>query len=144
MGQVPFQELGARTLHGFQVRIAGGFAVIQPGQEFQLRQQVIGRRPSVDLQAEALIVELVFEYHVARRAIQQPGAFEQRTPRLRQAGFEQVDIERAQFFERGWRGFAKVAKARQMALVGIPQRRVSIDLRHSQTEFTEFYSLRVC
>lgn len=52
MGQVPFQELGARTLHGFQVRIAGGFAVIQPGQEFQLRQQVIGRRPAVDLQAE--------------------------------------------------------------------------------------------
>ena len=25
-----------------------------------------------------------------------------------------------------------------------PERRVSIDLRHSQMEFTEFYSLRVC
>jgi hypothetical protein len=89
MGEVPFQELGARALHRFQVSVAGGFAVIQPGQKLQLREQVIGRRPAIDLQAEVLIVEFVLEHYVARRAVQQPGAFEQRTSRLRQARFKQ-------------------------------------------------------
>jgi hypothetical protein len=118
---VPFQELGARALHGFQVPVAGGLAMIQPGQEFQLREQVIGRRPAVDLQAEVLIVEFVFEDHIAGRAIQQPGTFEQWASRLRQARFKQVDIERAQFCERARYGLAEIGKALQMALVGIRQ-----------------------
>ena len=117
-----FEELHARALYGFQIRVAGCFAVIQPGQEFQLREQMIGRCPAIDLQAKVLVVELVFEHHVAGRAIQQPGAFEQRTSRLWQARFKQVDIERAQFRQRSRYGFAELGKALQMALVGIPER----------------------
>ena len=52
MGQVAFQELGARALHRFHICVSGGLAMIQPGQEFQLREQVIGCRAAVDLQAE--------------------------------------------------------------------------------------------
>ena len=76
MRQMAFQEVGTRALQGVRVCIAGGFAVIQPSQEFQLREQVIWRGSAVDLQAEVLIVEFVFEHHVAGWVIQQPGTFE--------------------------------------------------------------------
>jgi hypothetical protein len=55
------------------------------------------------------------------------------TPGAPEAGNTEV-------FYRRLRGEA----VQRVTIFPVRQRRVSIDLRHSQTEFTEFYSLRVC
>jgi hypothetical protein len=70
--------------------------MIQPRQEFQLREQMIGRRLGMDLQTKVLIEKLVLQHHIARRTIQQPGALQQGAARLRQPGLKQIDIERPQ------------------------------------------------
>src|ERR1039457_7236530 len=76
---------------------------------------------AVDFQAEVLVEDLILEHHFAGRTVQEPGALEQRAARLRQAGFEQVDIERAQFLQRAGHIFAEFAEALKVALAGIGQ-----------------------
>jgi hypothetical protein len=63
VSQVAFQEFGARPFQRCGIGVAGGQAMIQPCQEFQLREQMIGRGPGVDFQAEILIEQLVFQHH---------------------------------------------------------------------------------
>src|ERR1019366_9328209 len=103
------------------IGVPGGETMIEPGQEFQLREQVIGRGLGKDFQTEVLIEKLVLQHHVARRTIQQPGAFEQRAARLRQPGLKQIDIERPQLRECAGDVFAKRRETFQVALVGIGQ-----------------------
>src|SRR5262249_15911791 len=98
------------------------FAVVQPCQEFQLCQQMIGRCTAVDFETESLVVELVFEHDLACRAIQKPGAFEQRTPWLGKSGFKKVDVARAQVDERDGRRLAEFGEALEMPFIGISER----------------------
>jgi len=85
---VPLQELAPGTAHRSQIGVSRRFAVIQPGQERQLCQQVVGRGAAVDLETEGVVVKLIFQHHFFRRPIQQPCAFQQRTSWLWQTGFE--------------------------------------------------------
>src|ERR1019366_2471332 len=95
--------------------------MIEPGQEFQLREQMIGRGLGMDFQAEILIEKLVLQHHIARWTIQQPGAFEQRAAGLRQPGLKQINIERPQLLQCAGDVVAKLREALQVALVGIGQ-----------------------